>query len=440
MGTPSKKLEPQISAPLNVRLNAAERAGNPLLEAARPLLAALTGTPSQLDAEGAGQRHQWIMHEIRLFDRVCKALRLRPDHVEHVRYTLAAALDEAARQQPWGREDGGNAQWSQGVAVALGYGRQGGDQVFRLIERALHSPEDNAPLLDVFRHVLEAGFMGRYRHDRSGRAQLAAIGASLSRAVENGRPQSFPAARNRSTATGLNEPGKLRGLNGLRINLPVTTRVATPVRRRRLLLAGSIAAIFVAGGLIYALCRLAKTPPPTPAPAAATAALDVLAQRLTTRLRSEIAAGTLSIAEDPARTALTIGFGDMFGPGESAVHTWLGSLIIAAGEEIAVLPLKADVAGYTDNLPSKRGRPSNQALSEARAASIKQFLLAAGVSPDRVNVTGKGDANPRSDNATDEGRTKNRRVEITVTELPRASIRAADRRPPAALSGTSSPQ
>jgi type VI secretion system protein ImpK len=419
MSTPEKKTEPHVSAtalatvsvPLNVRLKVAERAANPLLEAARPLLTAIESTPTQLDDEGAGQRHQWLMHEIRLFDRVCTELGLRPDHVEHIRYTIAAALDEATFQQPWAREDAGNAKWSQGIAVALGYGRQGGDQVFRQIERALHSPQENAPLLDVFQRILATGFMGRYRHDRGGRAQLAAINASLSRALNTGRPQPFPYARDVPGA------GNPRGLNGQRwsgdqrIALPIRVAAAIQMRRRRLIAAGLLAAILIVPALLWNLHRILEPAPPPPPP------LDLLGQRLDTRFHSEIAGGTLSLSENPAHTAITLTFSDMFAPGKATPHVWLTPFIIAAGEQIATLPLKTDVTGHTDSLPSRQGNVSNQALSQARAESVRQLLLAAGVAPERVSTTGKGDADPLSDNVTDAGRARNRRVEITVTQI-----------------------
>ncbi|WP_233873489.1 type IVB secretion system protein IcmH/DotU [Paraburkholderia adhaesiva] len=403
---PARKIEPHTSAPFIVRLKAAEAAENPLLEAASPLCDALENTPSDLDAEGAAQRHQWLKHEVRMFDRICAQLGLRPDHIEQARYTLAAALDEAARQQPWGREDApgaGNTQWSEGIAVALGYGRQGGDQVYRLIERALRSPQEHGPLIDLFKRVLEAGFMGRYRHESGGHNQLGAIGATLSRAVDTGRPQPFPVAR--STAV-------VSGLNGLRISSPVRLGATTAQRRRRLTVAGLVATVLVTGGLAWGVHQLAST---TPSPAASATPLELLAQRLDTRFRNEIAGGTLTLAENPEHTALTLSFSDMFGPAEVAMRPWLKPLIAATGEEIASLPLEAQVAGHTDNLPSRRPGMSNRVLSQARADSVKTILLAAGVAPDRVKAVGRGDSDPLAENITEAGRAKNRRVEITVT-------------------------
>lgn len=63
--------------------------------------------------------------------------------------------------------------------------------------------------------------------------------------------------------------------------------------------------------------------------------------------------------------------------------------------------------GHTDNIGSVE---SNQALSLARAQEGKDWLVAAGIDPDRVFVVGKGESEPIADNETPEGRAMNRRV------------------------------
>lgn len=71
--------------------------------------------------------------------------------------------------------------------------------------------------------------------------------------------------------------------------------------------------------------------------------------------------------------------------------------------------LKVEVAGYTDD----RGDAGfNQRLSQKRAESVKAYLVNAGVQASRMTAKGYGEANPVADNATTEGRARNRRVEI----------------------------
>lgn len=69
--------------------------------------------------------------------------------------------------------------------------------------------------------------------------------------------------------------------------------------------------------------------------------------------------------------------------------------------------------GYTDNV----GNPaSNKKLSAARAAQVAAALVAKGVDKARVGQAGNGDANPIGDNATADGKAKNRRIEVVVTK------------------------
>lgn len=71
--------------------------------------------------------------------------------------------------------------------------------------------------------------------------------------------------------------------------------------------------------------------------------------------------------------------------------------------------LKFSVEGHTD---STGNAASNQTLSESRSAAIVAKLVELGIAADRLTSSGKGQNNPIADNATDEGRAKNRRVEF----------------------------
>jgi OOP family OmpA-OmpF porin len=71
--------------------------------------------------------------------------------------------------------------------------------------------------------------------------------------------------------------------------------------------------------------------------------------------------------------------------------------------------LKISVEGHTDNV----GTPaSNQTLSEARAAAVVEAIVKQGVDRARLAAAGFGQSTPVADNRTEEGRAKNRRVEL----------------------------
>ena len=73
------------------------------------------------------------------------------------------------------------------------------------------------------------------------------------------------------------------------------------------------------------------------------------------------------------------------------------------------------VGGHTDDVPIATGRfPSNWELSAARAAGVARFLTAHGVAATRLEATGVADQRPIATNTTEEGRSRNRRVEIAL--------------------------
>ena len=74
------------------------------------------------------------------------------------------------------------------------------------------------------------------------------------------------------------------------------------------------------------------------------------------------------------------------------------------------------IIGHTDSTGSDA---VNNPLSIARAESTRNFLTMRGISGARIQVEGRGSHQPIADNATADGRARNRRVEIFVGERPR---------------------
>ena len=72
------------------------------------------------------------------------------------------------------------------------------------------------------------------------------------------------------------------------------------------------------------------------------------------------------------------------------------------------------IVGHTDSVGSEE---YNNRLSLARANSVKDYLVAKGIDVKRIRTEGRGESQPIADNATKDGRAKNRRVEIEVLEL-----------------------
>ena len=75
--------------------------------------------------------------------------------------------------------------------------------------------------------------------------------------------------------------------------------------------------------------------------------------------------------------------------------------------------LKLEVQGHTD---TKGVKISNQLLSQARAESVKKALIKRGIAAKRLTSKGYGQDQPIATNDTEEGRTKNRRVQFKIIE------------------------
>ena len=83
--------------------------------------------------------------------------------------------------------------------------------------------------------------------------------------------------------------------------------------------------------------------------------------------------------------------------------------VLAAAAKCPALRLQ--IAGHTDS----RGRDAyNQGLSEARAASVVEYLSANGMDASRLEAKGFGETQPIGDNGTAEGRAQNRRIDFNV--------------------------
>lgn len=90
-------------------------------------------------------------------------------------------------------------------------------------------------------------------------------------------------------------------------------------------------------------------------------------------------------------------------PGSDAVLAEIVTLLRQHGE------WRFEVQGHTDNVGAKG---ANLTLSDQRAKAVVAWLTTHGVAASRLVAKGYGDVKPLADNATDEGRAKNRRVEL----------------------------
>ena len=84
---------------------------------------------------------------------------------------------------------------------------------------------------------------------------------------------------------------------------------------------------------------------------------------------------------------------------------------------VAPIPQRILISGHTDNVPINSAQfPSNWELSSMRALNFMKFILAQDnrINPARFSALGCSEYRPIASNATEEGRSQNRRVEVLI--------------------------
>jgi len=119
-------------------------------------------------------------------------------------------------------------------------------------------------------------------------------------------------------------------------------------------------------------------------------------------------------ASDMAKAIQANGFvaltGIVFDTGRATIkpesEALLAEIVTLLGQDKS---LKLSIEGHTDNAGDKK---ANLDLSQRRAAAVVSWLVGKGVDAKRLKSSGKGDSLPVGDNRSEDGRAKNRRVEL----------------------------
>ena len=125
--------------------------------------------------------------------------------------------------------------------------------------------------------------------------------------------------------------------------------------------------------------------------------------------------GQVEITEGALGITVEINASVLFAPGDARLAQEAVRALTAVAKILAPTDFPITVDGYTDNTPIDTPQfPSNWELSGVRASSVVRLFIANGVAPSRLTATGYADQHPIADNATPEGRARNRRVAITI--------------------------
>jgi chemotaxis protein MotB len=139
------------------------------------------------------------------------------------------------------------------------------------------------------------------------------------------------------------------------------------------------------------------------------------AQELRALFRQDIDDGRLLIRQEGSNVVIQLLEKDSFPSGSAALEPGSRATLERIGALVGAMTGAITVSGHTDDVPVRSGGlyRSNWELSSARAASVAHELLAAGLDPRRLMVSGHADTQPRAANDTPANRALNRRVDIT---------------------------
>lgn len=375
-------------------------AESPLLEAAQPLLRALSDMPEQIaDLSNVEMLKTTLKSQINLFSIVCDEVNIPWKKMAIVRYCLCTALDEAAHTTAWGLESG----WSQSNLLNHFEGdNDGGNKFFLLIGRLSMNPSEFADVLEVLLRILGLGFEGRYSIVEEGDRQLTKIRQRLLTLIQS----------TRETTLSLLSP------HGLQPHAPVRReKMIVPVRLTALCTGMVVAAAFIgckywlsmrADGLrndIYLMQNIKMTTPQLK-----------MRLRLAVLLRKEINQQLLSVDETQKQSKVVLHGDSLFLSGSIKVQPQMVNVIERVAREVRRVNGDVVIVGHTDNTPIHRpGLENNEVLSEKRAAEVASYFTAAGLPASKVKVQGVGSSQPLASDDTAQGRAKNRRVEFFVT-------------------------
>ncbi|MCX7896918.1 MAG: flagellar motor protein MotD [Rhodocyclaceae bacterium] len=155
--------------------------------------------------------------------------------------------------------------------------------------------------------------------------------------------------------------------------------------------------------------------------------LRAKARELSNALAPLAERGQVRVTEGMLGVTVEISASILFDSGEARLKPEAVGVLAEVGRILASTDFPITVEGHTDNVPiNSLLFPSNWELSGARAASVVRLFIEVGVDPRRLSAVGYAEQRPIADNATPEGRSRNRRVAINLEAKSPDQLRELD--------------
>ncbi|MBI4656939.1 MAG: OmpA family protein [Elusimicrobia bacterium] len=142
---------------------------------------------------------------------------------------------------------------------------------------------------------------------------------------------------------------------------------------------------------------------------------DTVVSGLQKSLETNALKNLVKMELNESRVKLILSEAIIFDSGKADLKETAKNVLTPIIEELKKVPNGIIVEGHTDMLQIKSGKyKNNWELSMARAYAVIEFMENAGIDSKRLAGIGYGPNRPVEDNSTPEGRTKNRRIEISL--------------------------
>lgn len=140
---------------------------------------------------------------------------------------------------------------------------------------------------------------------------------------------------------------------------------------------------------------------------------------LTVSMQTLIDKDMIRIQRAPSWVEVEIKTDILFPSGSAEIESAAVEILQKLATILAERPYPIRIEGHTDDRPIRTAQfPSNWELSAARAARIVRLFEERGIQSTRMVVAGMGENRPLADNATAEGRNRNRRVALVILGAP----------------------
>jgi chemotaxis protein MotB len=138
-------------------------------------------------------------------------------------------------------------------------------------------------------------------------------------------------------------------------------------------------------------------------------------QMLTKELEQEVKSGKLQLSMGARGLTISFAQAALFPSGEDEISPDFYPTIQKIAESMKQIPNPVRTEGHTDSVPIHNSRfRSNWELSAARSIALVELFTKLGVPRERLSIAGYGDTSPIESNDTEEGRQRNRRVDMVI--------------------------